>query len=73
MNETAKTTTPPDDHTYDLEDLEAARTQMAATVLEIRARYEQGGDDLFGQRLLSAAVRDLEDIDTKLEHARRTR
>lgn len=54
-----------------LENLEAARAQMAATVLEVRARYEQEDANLIGQRLLSAAVRDLEDIDLKLDRVRR--
>lgn len=68
MNEAAMAP-PPEE--YDLEGLEAARAQMAATMLEIRARYEHKTINTEGQRLLSAAVRDLEDIDTKLERARR--
>ncbi|WP_323960960.1 hypothetical protein GC088_04705 [Arthrobacter sp. JZ12] len=64
-------TAQPSDGTDYLANLEAARAQMAATVLEIRARYEREDANLIGQRLLSAAVRDLEDIDLKLDQVRR--
>lgn len=63
-------TAQPDDGTDYLGNLEAARAQMAATVLEVRARYQQEDGNIIGQRLLSAAVRDLEDIDLKLDRLR---
>jgi hypothetical protein len=56
-----------------VQNLEVLRQQMAATVLEIRERYQHLDTiDEPGQRLLSAAIKDLEEIDTKLEHLRRT-
>lgn len=56
-----------------VENLEVLRHQMAATVLEIRERYQHlSAIDEPGQRLLSAAVKELEEVDTKLKHLRRT-
>lgn len=53
-------------------DLEAARRQLAATVLAIRARYEDHTLSGDGQQLLSAAIGDLEALDSRLDEIRRT-
>jgi hypothetical protein len=56
-----------------IENLEILRHRMAATVLEVRERYQDlDPADEQGQRLLSAAISDLEEIDSRLDDLRRT-
>ncbi|GAB3541517.1 hypothetical protein GCM10027403_32950 [Arthrobacter tecti] len=53
-----------------IRDLERVRVQLAGTLLNVQEACATTKDVEHAQRLLSAAVRDLEDIDTRLFEAR---
>ncbi|MBM7782170.1 hypothetical protein JOD47_002338 [Arthrobacter tumbae] len=53
-----------------IRDLERVRTQLARTLLDVQQACETSRDPDHAQRLISAAVRDLEELDASLFEAR---
>lgn len=51
-------------------DLERVRVQLARTLLDVQQACEVSRDPDHAQRLISAAVRDLEELDARLFEAR---
>lgn len=53
-----------------IQDLERVRDQLARTLLDVQRACESSKDPEHSQRLISAAVRDLEELDLRLFEAR---
>ena len=53
-----------------IRDLERVRIQLARTLLDVQQACETSRDPDHAQRLISAAVRDLEELDARLFDAR---
>lgn len=53
-----------------IRDLERVRVQLARTLLDVQQACETSRDPDHAQRLISAAVRDLEELDARLFEAR---
>lgn len=53
-----------------IRDLERVRAQLARTLLDVQQACVAAKDPDHGQRLISAAVRDLEELDARLFDAR---
>jgi hypothetical protein len=53
-----------------IRDLEAVRNELARTLLDVQQACQTAKDPHHAQRLLSAAVHDLEELDARLFEAR---
>ena len=53
-----------------IRDLEAVRIELARTLLDVQQACQTAKDPHHAQRLISAAVHDLEELDTRLFEAR---
>lgn len=53
-----------------VQDLERVRAELARTLLDVQRACESSKDPEHSQRLISAAVRDLEELDMRLFEAR---